>query len=220
MLPRHTPIDGLQGLQDKKNSSPDSDFEFIKHSTIQSDFRPVSVRTHYETRAIKSILSASRFVPKEGGFIVKPKEMKLVSASPEEKCGGRQSKLVLPLDELEEEEHRKYAAAKNWAFELEKASPIKSIVGKTVSFNIEPENPLELGIKKRPAKRAMGSPKSKDAKTTKNSDVVVNTRRSPDPPPGKSQAEKTMLSVAEESDEEILQEGTKKLMSLGFDLDD
>lgn len=204
-----------------RNQSPGSDFERVrKSSCAASEHRANSVRTHYEKRDIKSILSASRFKPKDGDYLIKPKEMRLVTASPEQNGPGSSAKLFLPLDELEEEEHRKYAATKIWAIELEKLSPVKSIVGKTVSFNIQNEIGYETRILQRPNRRHAGSPKSKDGKTARNSDTVVTTRPSSKASPDNLASEALMPAVAEKSDEEVLQEETKRMLSFGFDLDD
>ena len=121
------------------------------------------IRTHYDKQAAKSILVKSKFKPIEGEFLIKPKEM--ISL-------GKSS--FIPLDEMEEEEHKKLASVKNWETELQKAEVIKPSIGKVVSFRFDPKQ-LEEEKLKETKRRRTGSPKASEGKTTKNmseSDVV------------------------------------------------
>ena len=77
--------------------------------------------------------------------------------------------LLIPLDDLEEEEARKFTSVKNWATELEKASSFKSRLGKQVSFNLDPNLHSKDSCQENKKRRPGGSPKHED-KTTRNNE--------------------------------------------------
>lgn len=205
----------------KNNESPEAPYKLYRHQSnnIEMMNRPASVRTHYEKRDIKSILAVPKFKPTDADYLIKPKEMKAITVARSESGEGKKAGLFIPLDELEEEEHKKFAATRTWAQELERmSSPVKSTTGKTVSFNLEVDCAYETRpINRSKVSKKAGSPRSKDSKTTRNSEVVIVPRQKTESPI-KVNSDTNMLQL-DEIEEEDRNEDDKKDTSFALDLD-
>lgn len=211
-----------KGDTGKNSISPDAKFKLHRHQSSDSGVleKLTSVKTHYENRDIKSILSVPRYVISDGEYLIKPKEMVSITTTRSQNGELQPRSLFIPLDELEAEEHKKIAATRTWAKDLEgMSSPVKSMANKTVSFNLEVECAYETRpiSRQKKAKRS-SSPHSKDSKTTRNTEVLIAPRRQADSPI-KMSMEGSMPQVDETHEEHRLEEEPNKAIGFGFDLD-
>lgn len=117
------------------------------------------ITTHYRQPIGKSNLSHSgRYKPTAPitDFIIKPKEMKSL--------GG----MFIPLDEIEEENVQKFAAAKEWVHKMSSLRSSRCIQGKKVKFHLDVSQQAAVEKQEGRKKLAPSSPKGGEGMTTKN----------------------------------------------------